>query len=90
MTAVVYLRDVDGTGSLHPCSKGDPGALPHVPALDTKAIEDILEEKLATALKADPADAPFGLDADAAEIWHRAQASAYQHALEMLPLQSFD
>lgn len=25
----VYLRDLDGTGSLHPCSKGDPGAMPY-------------------------------------------------------------
>lgn len=24
---VVWLRDVDGTGSLHPCAPDDPGAL---------------------------------------------------------------
>lgn len=23
---IAYLRDVDGTGSLHPCAKGDAGA----------------------------------------------------------------
>lgn len=26
--AIAYLRDLDGTGSLHPASKGDPGAFP--------------------------------------------------------------
>lgn len=25
---VAYLRDLDGTGSLHPCGKNDPGAFP--------------------------------------------------------------
>jgi hypothetical protein len=25
---VAYLRDLDGTGSLHVCAKGDPGAIP--------------------------------------------------------------
>lgn len=25
---IAYLRDVDGTGSLHPCAEGDPGAFP--------------------------------------------------------------
>ena len=34
MGRVVYLRDLDGTGSLHVCSKGDPGAIAHVPATD--------------------------------------------------------
>lgn len=52
--------------------------------------KDILEAKLKTALKANPADAPFGLDAEQAAIWHQAQASAYQHALEMLPLHKGD
>lgn len=28
---VVYLRDLDGTGSMHPCSKGDPGAIAYYP-----------------------------------------------------------
>jgi hypothetical protein len=23
----IYMRDLDGTGSMHPCSKGDPGAI---------------------------------------------------------------
>lgn len=27
---VIYMKDVDGTGSLHPCLKGDPGALRYV------------------------------------------------------------
>lgn len=29
---VTFLRDVDGTGSLHPCGEGDPGAIAYVPA----------------------------------------------------------
>lgn len=28
---VVYLRDLDGTGSMHVCAKGDPGAVAYVP-----------------------------------------------------------
>jgi len=44
----------------------------------------ILERCLEKALAADPADAPFGLSAVEAGLWHRAQANAYQHALEML------
>ena len=28
----VYLRDLDGTGSLHVCAEGDPGAIEFVPA----------------------------------------------------------
>lgn len=28
----VWLRDEDGTGSMHPCSKGDPGAVRYVRA----------------------------------------------------------
>lgn len=29
----IWLRDVDGTGSMHPCAKGDPGAIEYVPAI---------------------------------------------------------
>lgn len=29
---VVWLRDLDGTGSMHPAAKGDPGAVMYVPA----------------------------------------------------------
>jgi hypothetical protein len=25
---VAFMRDVDGTGSLHACAEGDPGAFP--------------------------------------------------------------
>lgn len=25
---IAWLRDLDGTGSLHPCAEGDPGAIP--------------------------------------------------------------
>lgn len=44
----------------------------------------IIEAALAKALKADPADAPMPLTGEDAALWHRAQASAYQHALEMM------
>lgn len=27
---VVWLRDVDGTGSMQPCAKGDPGAVRYI------------------------------------------------------------
>jgi hypothetical protein len=29
---VVWLRDKDGTGRLHPCDRDDPGALAYIPA----------------------------------------------------------
>jgi hypothetical protein len=45
---------------------------------------EIIERALAVALKGDPNEAPFPLSPDEAAIWHQAQASAYQHALEMM------
>jgi len=36
-TAIAWLRDLDGTGSLHVCAKDDPGAFPIYGAEDTKA-----------------------------------------------------
>lgn len=44
----------------------------------------VLEKALSTATKADHSDAPFPLNAEEAKLWHRAQAEAYQHALEMV------
>lgn len=44
---------------------------------------DIVERNLAVAQNADPADAPFALTGAEATLWHKASASAYQHALEM-------
>lgn len=55
--------------------------MPDQPEFDARSI---LERSLEKALAADPADAPFGLSAEEAGLWHMAQASAYQHALEML------
>jgi hypothetical protein len=46
---------------------------------------EIIEAALKRALASKHEDAPFGLDHDEAAIWHQAQASAYQHALEMMP-----
>jgi hypothetical protein len=31
MDKVIYMRDLDGTGSMHPCLKGDPGAVAYEP-----------------------------------------------------------
>lgn len=45
---------------------------------------DTLEKNLATATRAKHEDAPFPLDEQQARLYHRASASAYQHALEMV------
>jgi hypothetical protein len=50
----------------------------------------IIEAALAKAQRADPTDAPFGLFGEEAALWHRAQAEAYQHALEMMAPASAD
>lgn len=44
----------------------------------------IIEACLKKAVAADPSDAPIPLTGDAAALWHRAQAAAYLHAIEML------
>jgi hypothetical protein len=44
----------------------------------------IVEACLAKAQKADPSDAPMPLVGKKAALWHRAQAEAYRHALEMM------
>ena len=31
MSGSVYLRDIDGSGSMHPCAKGDLGAIEYIP-----------------------------------------------------------
>lgn len=45
---------------------------------------DAIEACLAKAERAAHADAPFPLDEAQAKLWHRAQADAYRHALEMM------
>lgn len=50
---VIYLRDLDGTGSLHLCDKGDEGALVYVPA---KSAEDVGDAVIW------PTDQPVPLD----------------------------
>ena len=55
--------------------------MPDQPEFNARSI---LERSLEKAVTANPADAPFGLSAEEACLWHMAQASAYQHALEML------
>jgi hypothetical protein len=44
----------------------------------------LIEKCLIKAKWADPLDTPFPLVGDDAKLWHRAQATAYQHALEMM------
>lgn len=44
----------------------------------------LIEECLAKATRADPGDVPFPLVGEEAVLWHRAQAAAYQHAIEMM------
>lgn len=45
---IAWLRDLDGTGSLHVCAKGDPDAIAvytsPVPALTDEAVEQALAE----------------------------------------------
>lgn len=36
-TPIAWLRDLDGTGSLHVCADGDPGAIPVYAAADSAA-----------------------------------------------------
>lgn len=43
MPARIWARDLDGTGSMHPCAKGDPGAV--------EFIRADLVEQMAAALR---------------------------------------
>lgn len=45
---------------------------------------DIIEECLRIAERGEWEDAPFPLGPGEARLWHRAQAEAYRHALEMM------
>jgi hypothetical protein len=56
---------------------------PPSPLAEAKAL---FEAALAKAEKADPSEVPFPLVGDQAALWHRAQASALQWVLEMLPI----
>ncbi len=49
---------------------------------------DTLEKNLATATRGKHEDAPFPLGDQEARIYHRASATAYQHALEMISSES--
>jgi hypothetical protein len=44
----------------------------------------IIEAAFQRAQKANPADVPFGIFPEEADLYHVAQASAYQYALEMM------
>ena len=60
----------------------------HIKRLEAKLCDvdqglDVAERMLAVAVQGKHEDAPFPLDENEAKLWHRAQASAYRHALEM-------
>lgn len=40
----VWLRDLDGTGSMHVCAEGDPGAVLYYPADDDREADAFLVE----------------------------------------------
>ena len=60
---IAYLRDLDGTGSLHPCGPDDPGARPVYSAhtIETQAKQI---EELVGALEMALAWAPYIYDRD--------------------------
>jgi hypothetical protein len=41
---IVYLCDLDGTGSMHACSKGDLGAVEYVPADAIQALQEQVKD----------------------------------------------
>jgi hypothetical protein len=47
---VVWLRDVDGTGSMHPCAEGDDGAVAYTPVLppEDDAAKPYLDDRPVT------------------------------------------
>lgn len=64
---VAWLRDIDGTGSLHPASKGDPHAFPVYASPPAPVVTGELARKLARALdgiaQISPAEAYQALNA---------------------------
>ena len=62
MTNEVFLRDLDGTGSMHACSNGDPGAVTYVPQTEVEELRASLRQMRAMfgvivdELDIDPAD----------------------------------
>lgn len=82
---VEAIVDVGDDGSFAGIEIIDPRMpQPHVPEIGGGDGRDVLEKFLQIALDARPEDAPFGMDPEEAEIWHRARAAAYQHALELI------
>ncbi|BEV47309.1 hypothetical protein [Afipia carboxidovorans] len=41
--ASIWVRDLDGTGSMHPCAKSDPGAVEFIRADLVKPLTNTLE-----------------------------------------------
>lgn len=59
----VYLRDLDGTGSMHVCAKGDPGAIAFSPlATAALAAQGGWREALAAIASQPTADEMTGVD----------------------------
>lgn len=44
----IYARDLDGTGSMHACSREDPGAVEYVRAELADALADLVQELIET------------------------------------------
>lgn len=49
-----------------------------------KRGQEVIEKAMKVAYRGDWQDAPMPLIGDEARLWLRAQAEAYQHALEMM------
>lgn len=64
--------------------KSAPANTPAKDRLVPQSGIDVIENALATALRANPNDAPFGMPPEEAAIWHAGRAQAFQHVLEML------
>ena len=51
----IWCRDLDGTGSMHPCSKGDPGAVEFIPADAIEHQRTLLRKAVEALREADEA-----------------------------------
>jgi hypothetical protein len=72
MSEEVYLRDLDGTGSMHVCSDGDAGFIPYLPAdlppTDAQIVADERVKDVCRWLKASLGCPAFVWDPDQREM----------------------
>ncbi len=77
MSDVVWLRDRDGTGSMHACAHGDPGSVAYAPADDFVVVLDALKEMVRWhAKRGGPDDLPLGEDEQDPEVAQAMRAIA--------------